>query len=287
MWTGAPAHYCAGVAVLLAVVSSLLWGSADFVGGLLARRRPAYAVVAASQAFGLLAITVVVVLTRAWTAPGGWLPWALAAGVTGTAGLVFFYAGLAGGTMSVVASVAALGSLVPVLFGLLQGDRPSTLAFGGIALAVLGAVAASGPELHSGSPARPIVLAATAGVCFGFALVFIERGARDSVVMTLTGMRALSVLVFVVAAIALRSIGGLVLRDAPGLLVVGLGDVGANLLFAIASQRGLLSVTGALGSLYPVVTVLLARFWLHERLRPVQQAGVVAALGGVVLVSVG
>ncbi len=275
------------MAVLLAVLSSLLWGSADFVGGVLSRRRPAYAVVAASQALGLVAVSVVAVVTRAWTAPGGWLPWALAAGVAGTAGLVCFYAGLASGTMGVVSSIAALGALVPVLVGLLQGDRPSTLAFGGIALAVLGAVAASGPELHSGSPARPVVLAAAAGVFFGFALVFIERGARDSVVMTLTGMRAISVLVFLVAALALRSVGGLVVRDVPGLLVVGLGDVGANLLFAIASQRGLLSVIGALGSLYPVVTVLLARFLLHERLRLVQQAGVVAALGGVVLVSVG
>ena len=275
------------MAVLLAVLSSLLWGSADFVGGVLSRRRPAYAVVAASQALGLIAVAVAAVLTRAWTAPGGWLPWALAAGVVGTVGLLCFYAGLASGTMGVVASIAALSALVPVFVGVLQGDRPSTLAFGGIALAVLGAVAASGPELRGGSPPGPILLAATAGICFGFALVFIERGARDSVVMTLTGMRAISVLMFVLAALALRTRGGLVVGDLPGLAVVGVGDVSANLLYALATQRGLLSVTGALGSLYPVVTVLLARFVLHERLHRVQQAGVVAALGGVVLVSVG
>lgn len=275
------------MAVLLAVLSSLAWGSADFVGGVLSRRRPAYAVVAASQALGLVAVGVVAVLTRAWADPVGWLPWAVAAGAAGTAGLVSFYAGLASGTMGVVSSIAALSALVPVLAGLLQGDRPSTAALGGIALAVVGAVAAAGPELRSGAPSRPIVLAATAGVCFGLALVFIERGARDSVVMTLTGMRATSVVVFAVAAIGLRSVGGLVVRDLPSLAMVGVGDVGANLLFAIASQRGLLSVTGALGSLYPVVTVLLARVVLHERLRLVQQVGVVAALGGVVLVSVG
>ena len=275
------------MAVLLAVLSSVAWGSADFVGGVLSRRRPAYAVVAASQALGLVAVGVVAVLTRAWADPVGWLPWAVAAGAAGTAGLVSFYAGLASGTMGVVSSIAALSALVPVLAGLLQGDRPSTAALGGIALAVVGAVAAAGPELRSGAPSRPIVLAATAGVCFGLALVFIERGARDSVVMTLTGMRATSVVVFAVVAIGLRSVGGLVVRDLPSLAMVGVGDVGANLLFAIASQRGLLSVTGALGSLYPVVTVLLARVVLHERLRLVQQVGVVAALGGVVLVSVG
>ena len=105
--------------------------------------------------------------------------------------------------------------------------------------------------------------------------------------MTLTGMRSVSVALFVVAALALRSTGGLVVRDLPALAVVGVGDVSANLLFALASQRGLLSVTGVLGSLYPVVTVLLARVVLNERLLRLQLVGVVGALLGVVLVTLG
>jgi drug/metabolite transporter (DMT)-like permease len=117
--------------------------------------------------------------------------------------------------------------------------------------------------------------------------VFIERGAQTNAVMTLTGMRVTSVGLFVVAGLALRTNGGLRPRDLPALAVVGMADVGANLLFAIATQRGLLSVTAVLGSLYPVVTVMLARFVLHERLRLVQHVGVVAALTGVVLVSAG
>lgn len=275
------------MSVLLAVLSSLTWGSADFLGGLLSRRRPAYAVVAGSQGCGLIAAVVVAVATRAWTAPGGWAPWAVAAGLCGSAGLLCFYAALGSGVMGVVSAVAALGALVPVLMGVLLGDRPSLLALFGIALAVAGAVAASGPELSGGAPARPVALAAAAGLGFGLALTFIERGSQYSVVMTLTGMRAVSVSLFVLAALALRSIGGLGARDLPMLAAVGIGDVGANLMFAVASQRGLLSVTGALGSLYPVVTVVLARVVLKERLLRVQQLGVAAALGGVVLVTVG
>jgi drug/metabolite transporter (DMT)-like permease len=117
--------------------------------------------------------------------------------------------------------------------------------------------------------------------------VFIERGARTDAVMTMAGMRATSVGLFVVAALVLRTTGDLRPRDIGPLAVVGIADVGANLLFALATQRGYLSVTAVLGSLYPVVTVLLARAVLQERLRLVQQVGVVAALTGVVLVSAG
>jgi drug/metabolite transporter (DMT)-like permease len=103
--------------------------------------------------------------------------------------------------------------------------------------------------------------------------------------MTLAGMRLTSVLAFGVAALALRTLGGLTVEDVGPLAAIGVGDVAANLLFALATQRGLLSVTSVLGSLYPVVTVLLARTVVHERLRPVQQVGVTGALVGVVLVS--
>ena len=275
------------MAVLLAVLSSMTWGAADFLGGLMSRRRPAYAVVAASQALGLVAVTIAALVVGAYADPTGWLPWAVGAGISGTVGLLCFYAALGMGTMGVVSSIAALGALVPVAVGVLLGDRPSALATAGIALAVAGAVGASGPDIREGTASRPLLLAVAAAVAFGGALTFIERGARYSSLMTLTGMRVVSVSVFVVAALALRTVGGLERRDLPQLAAIGVGDVGANLMFAAASQRGLLSITGALGSLYPVVTALLARIVLDERLRRVQQLGVAAAVGGVVLVSVG
>lgn len=264
-----------------------MWGSADFLGGLLSRTRKPYAVVAGSQACGLLAVAVVALATGAWQGSTGWLPWSVLAGLVGASGLVAFYAALATGTMGVVSPIAALGAVVPVLLGLLRGEAPSAVVLAGLLLALVGVVTASGPELSGGAGARPVVLASLAGVCFGLALVFIERGAQTNAVMTMTGMRVTSVGLFCLAALALRTTGGLVVRDVAPLAVVGVADVGANLLFALATQHGLLSVTAVLGSLYPVVTVLLARFVLHERLRAVQQLGVVAALVGVVLVSAG
>jgi drug/metabolite transporter (DMT)-like permease len=264
-----------------------MWGGADFLGGLLSRTRRAHAVVAGSQACGLLAIVGVALATDAWHGSTAWVVWSVLAGLVGAGGLVSFYTALGCGTMGVVSPIAALGAVVPVLLGLAQGESPSGVVVAGLVLALLGVVTASGPELEGGAGARPVMLAAVSGACFGAALVFIERGAQTSAVMTLTGMRVTSVALFVVAALVLRTTGGLRPRDLGSLAVVGVADVGANLLFAIATQRGLLSVTAVLGSLYPVMTVLLARFVLQERLRLVQQVGVLAALTGVVLVSAG
>jgi drug/metabolite transporter (DMT)-like permease len=275
------------VSVVLALLSSLLWGTSDFLGGLHSRRRPAYAVVAGSQACGLVLIGLVALAAGARADPVGWLPWAVGAGLAGSAGLLCFYAALAAGTMGVVSPIAALGAVVPLLVGVLLGESPSATALAGVVLALAGAVAASGPELRGAAGARPVVLAVLAGLGFGVAMTLIARGSRSDALLTLTGMRATSVLGFAVAAVALRTRGALDRRDVGPLAVIGGGDVGANLLYALATQRGFLSVTSVLGSLYPVVTVLLARAVLRERLRLVQQAGVTAALAGVVLVSLG
>jgi drug/metabolite transporter (DMT)-like permease len=271
----------------LALLSSVLWGGADFAGGLLSRRRAAAAVVGGSQAFGLLAVGVAALATGAASAPTSWVPWSVAAGVAGTVGLVSFYAALSTGTMGVVSPIAALGAVVPVLVGVAAGERPSPLQVTGILLALAGAAAASGPELHGAAGARPVALAVVAGASFGLALYLIGIGAQSSPLMTLVGMRATSVAAFLSAALVLRTVGGLRPQDLRQLAGIGVADAGANLAFGIAATLGLLSVTAVLGSLYPVVTVLLARAVLHERLRGIQQAGVGAAVGGVVLISLG
>lgn len=275
------------MSVLLALLSSLLWGSADFFGGLLTKRLSVYAVVGASQAFGLIAVTAVALAMGGFAGDTDWIPWSMAAGVSGSLGLLCFYAALASGTMGVVSPIAALGAVVPVVTGIAQGEQPSNLALAGIAIGLLGAAAASGPELSSKVDMRPVVLAAVAGLFFGACFTFLAYGAESSSVMTLWGMRVTSVTGFVVAALFTRSLGGLRSSDGPGLLAVGLGDAGANLLFALATQRGLLSITSAVGSLYPVATVLLAYVVLHERLHRIQIVGVIAALFGVVLISLG
>jgi drug/metabolite transporter (DMT)-like permease len=277
----------AGVAVVLALFSSILWGSADFYGGLLSRRLSAYAVVGGSQAFGLLAVTIAALATGGFAEPTGWIGWSVLAGVSGSLGLVCFYAALASGTMGVVSPIAALGAVVPVAAGLARGEQPSAVAVVGIVVGLAGAVAASGPELGSAVGGRSVLLAALAGVCFGAALTFLAFGAEDSAVMTLWGMRVTSVAAFLAAAIVAGSMGGLRAADAPALVAVGLADAGANLLFSLATQRGLISLVSVVGSLYPVATVLLAYVILHERLQRIQVVGTVAALCGVALVSLG
>jgi drug/metabolite transporter (DMT)-like permease len=275
------------VAALLALASSVLWGGSDFLGGLLTRGRSAYAVVAGSQFFGLLTILVVALAGGDLTAPLGYLPWAVGAGLSGGVGLVAYYAALSSGTMGVVAPIASMGAVVPVALGVVSGDRPSALQVAGIVLALVGVAAASGPELSGGTSRRPVLLATLAGVGFGFALYAIGRGADHNGVMTLVGMRASTVSLFAVAALTLRTTGGVRARDAGALALVGIGDVMANLLYALATTKGLLSIAAAVTSFYPVVTVLLARWILDERLRRVQWAGVGLALGGVALLSAG
>ena len=280
------------VAVLLALLGSVLWGGADFLGGTISRRRAAALVVGTSQLAGLVAITLVALAAGALGDDTGYLPWAIGAGLAGLLGLVCFYAALAAGTMGVVSPIAALGVVVPVLVGLSRGERPSAVQLAGIAVAVVGVVLASGPEISGRAGTRPLVLALVAALGFGFALTFIAEGARSSTLMTLVAMRVTSVTVMTVVLVAaLRKVprSRLVLdrRDTVLVTVVGLCDVAANLAFGLASTRGLVSVVGVLGSLYPVVTVLLAQVVHGERMLRVQNVGVGAALGGVALIAVG
>lgn len=269
---------------LLALGSSLVWGTSDFVAGLKARTLPAAAVVGWSQAIAVVVLTVLVALTGGWDFTG-WPQWSVVAGLCGPIALVCFYAALASGTMGVVAPIASLGVVVPVVLGLLAGDQPSAVAYVGMGVAVVGILLASGPELSGAVSARPLVLAAVAATGFGITLFALDRGARHSLPETLWGMRTTSVVMFAVAALVLRRVGGVTPRDLPVLAVVGIADLSANALFATASSRGLVSVASVLGSLYPIMTVLLARFVLHERLRPIQVLGVGLSAVGVALIA--
>jgi drug/metabolite transporter (DMT)-like permease len=187
----------------------------------------------------------------------------------------------------VVSPIAALGVAVPVIAGFIGGETPSTLQTVGLVIALVGAVATSGPELSGGASARSVGLAAFAGICFGTVFLAVDQGAKSSALMTLVGMRTTSIVMFGIAAIALRTIGGLDRTDLFPLFVIGFFDVAANLMYALASNRGYVSIVSVLASLYPVMTVLLARAVLHERLRAVQLVGVVVTLSGVAFISAG
>ncbi len=265
---------------LLALASSVVWGTSDFLAGLLSKRRPAAAVVGWSQAIALLVMTALVVL-RLPLPEGAWPLWSAVAGAAGSGALVCFYLALSTGTMGVVAPIASLGVIVPVVLGVLGGETPSALTWVGMLVAVVGVLLASGPELSGGVSRRPVLLAAMAGAGFGCTLFALDRGGRISVVHTLWGMRLTSVLLFLIAAAVVRTTGGMTRRDLPLLGAVGVADLSANALFAVASSSGYLSVASVLGSLYPVITAALAYAVLRERLRPVQFLG-----GGLTVVAV-
>lgn len=272
------------MSALLALLSSLCWGSSDFVAGVLSRRLPAVAVVAWSQLWAFLALTVLLA-ARGELGWGPWGPYAMVAGISGSGALICFYLALSTGTMGVVAPVASLGVAVPVAVGLARGDQAAASAWVGVVVAVTGIVLASGPELSGGASPRPVILAVVAGLGFGVTLTVIDLGARESVIHTLWGMRATSVSLFVLAALVLRRTGGIPARRQPVLAAVGFTDLLANGLYAVASTTGLVSLASVLGSLYPVMTVVLARVFLHERLRRIQLLGVGLSAVGAALIA--
>jgi uncharacterized membrane protein len=276
------------LALVLALGSSVVWGVADFSGGSLTRRLPTLPVTVISQGAGFVALLVAVAIrgdigTRSFLL-------GLLAGLGGGVGLASFYRALSIGTMSVVSPIAACGAVVPFAIAIATGERPSHLAIAGAMLALGGAVLASLDERRSDSPerARAVVLAAVAAVALGLFVYFLGLGSREGdALSTLVGARVGS-LAFLVAACAVRRTPMRVPRASlAAVAAVGLADVSANALFAFASGHGLLSLVSVLGSLYPVVTVLLAHVLLGERLTRPQRFGVLVALAGVAAIASG
>lgn len=274
------------MAALLAFLSSMTWGTGDFFGGVLARRRRAIPVVLGMQAFGLVFVSVYATATDGWTT-GNYLAAGVAAGLSGTAGLMAFYRALASGTMGVVAPIAALGVVVPLAYGLTRGEQPSVWQWAGIVLAIVGVLAASGPELSGKASAQPLLFAALAAALFGTAMAFMAAGATDSAIMTVVVMRVVQVVVALGFWVRWRGFGGLQASDLPMLAVIGFFDVSANVMYSLAAALGPVTVVAVLGSFPPVATAVLGRFFLHERLTAVQYLGVAAALGGAVAISAG
>lgn len=288
-----------GVAALTALLASLLWGTSDFLGGSAARRLPVASVLGVSQLVALLSLVPLAAAVGAFDEPRAYVLPGVFAGLAGTVALGAFYRALATGTMGVVAPIAALGVAVPIALGLLDGERPGALKLVGMAVAVVGVVLASGPELsgRGRGGALPLILAAVAALGFGAVLALVaagsggEQGTVGAVVMTLLTMRLASVLALTALLLMLVRTRGAELGvrrgDLPLLVTIGVFDVAANGAFALASQSDLVSVVAVLASLYPVVTVLFARRFHAERLGGVQLGGITLALTGVVVLAGG
>ena len=279
------------LAVALAFMSSLCWGLADFFGGLQSRRRPLVTVLLIAQ-IAAVALGLAFVIASGDPFPDlGPAALAAGAGVAGCAALAAFYRGLAIGTMSIVAPVSATGAAVPVLVGVASGERPGAVQVAGILLAMVGIVLAA-REPGGAAPGHAVRaslgLALLAALGFGSFFVLLDRateGAGAPWALLLVRVGEVALLVALAAAIRPRMPAGA--RDAWPLLVIGTLDFLATALFALATEQGLLSVVAVVGSLYPVVTVVLARAVLAERVSRGQELGVVITLAGVVAISAG
>lgn len=275
------------LAAPLALGASASWGFGDFLGGVKSRTLHPLAILAVSQPVGL-AVLGVVVAVRATAPPGAEVAWAAPAAVVGTIGLAAFYRGMAVGAISIVAPIAGAGAAIPVLVGVLRGDRPSLLQGVGFAAAIAGVVLTSWERRPDES-----WFAAGAGfglismVAFGCYFVFLHQASGDDFLWPAFLFRVVSTSLVWVALLVLRpavhGVGGAFLM----LALIGLLDTGGNTLYAAASSYGALSVTAVLASLYPVVTVLLARYRLRERVHRLQELGIALTIAGIVLVSTG
>ncbi len=277
------------MASFLALFSSVLWGTADFLGGNLAKRFKSLAVTGVSQAIGLLIGTVAILLSGSWMAPtlswnGYFIP-AIGAGIAGFLGLTAFYTGLATGRMGVVSPISSLSAIIPLAYAFIHGERPQIIQYIGMAVALAGAFCASGPELVKKLPIKPLLLGLCAAVGFGTALTFMAQGAKTSSLLTMTSMRFISVSICALIAIRYRTVGGFRLTDLKILAVMGTADFLANYLLGLATTKGLVSIAMVLGSLFPIVTSILAFRFLHERLHKVQYLGIFLAVAGVALIS--
>jgi drug/metabolite transporter (DMT)-like permease len=281
------------LAALLALASSLSWGLSDFIGGMQSRRHAVLAVMVLSQGLALALLAVTALAGAPTEHDGVATAYAAGGGAVGICALGAFYRALSIGTMSVVAPISATGTAIPVIVGLAQGERPSALQVTGIALAALGVVLAGREVPAAGKDERrggraAVALALLAAIGFGSFFACVDRAEESAdVTWVLLSARTPAVALLLAAALLTRPALPRDRGSFAALAAIGVFDLGANALFVVAAGEGLLSVVGTLGSLYPAVTVILARYVLDERLSRAQSAGVVAALAGVVAMAAG
>jgi drug/metabolite transporter (DMT)-like permease len=277
------------MASLLALLSSAMWGTADFFAGRLSKKHHPFAVLGFSQVFGLLIGVLIVVVSGSWQGKvlgfdGFLIPGALA-GLFGYIGLACLYEGLSTGRMGVVSPISSLSTIIPLAFALITGDVLSTITLFGVVIALVGVFCASGPELSQGLPLKPILLALGAAAGFGLALTFIAIGSQSSALLTMVSMRGATFFVTIFLAIKFKTTGNFDKKAIPLLFFIGAADFIANLLLGIACTKGLVSVAMVFGSLYPIATAVLAYKFLRERLHRVQYVGIALAVTGVSIIS--
>ena len=280
---------------LLALASAVFIGGADFVGGLASRTANGVRVAAFVAIMGLPLAFVVSLAYGAEHVGRNDVIWSVLSGIVVAVGIGCFYVGMGRGLITVVAPVAAVtGAVIPVVYGLVRGERPETLALVGLVLAFIAVAVVSlaqseqHPETMVGIDRHVIALALASGLFFGLFYITLSRVSDDAGLWPVTISRAAGSIVLVILSLILtRGILGGVVRLWRTILLIAVLEVSAMVPLLLALQRGPVAIASVLASLYPVTTVLLAAFVLRERLSRLQYVGVACALVSVALVSTG
>jgi drug/metabolite transporter (DMT)-like permease len=275
------------MAIVLALGASLTWGFTDFFGPLKGRSLGILRVLFYAQLGGLVLIALIVAVRGKGPADSAVLL-AIPAAISGTLGLYAYYRGVAVGAISVIAPIAGISAIVPVVVGIVSGDRPSPWQLLGIACALVGVFLASRDRGRGGSRlAAGVGLGLLAAIGYGGYFPAMHAAGNADYWWASLIFRITSASVIVGAVAIRRPALGVTPLQVPVLALIGMGDLLGNLFFAAASSSGLVSITSVLASLYPIVTVVLARIVLAERVARSQEAGVALTLAGVVLISAG
>lgn len=287
------------LAIWLALVVSACLGTADFIAGLKTRQRPVVAVLLISQTVGLLLLVPAIAIQADGPPPLEYVGYAALAGISASVGATSLYRGLAAGQMSIVAPISATAATIPIAFGVLTGDRLSAAQALGIGVALVGVMLAGWAHAQTsraGSSGREprgaprlgagVGFALLAALGGGFFLVAIDAASDGDVLWAALAARVTLLGLLVVAAVGMH-LPAATLRADRGLVAVGVLEVSSWVMLAVATTHGLLSLVGLLVSLYPVVTILLARALLSERMSPPQKLGVGLVLIALALIALG
>jgi drug/metabolite transporter (DMT)-like permease len=290
--------------ILLGLAAAVLYGGGDFIGGMATRRVHVLTVLMLAETAGAIAALAAAAISPSAATLTG-LAWGFSAGVVGGLGLIIFYTGLATGPMSVVAPVSGLVSTVlPLAVALAWGERPSAGVYAGALLCLVAIVLASsagetGTSRGPGRPGRAIVYGTASGAAFGLFFLLIRNAGQSGTVWPVAAGRIGELAAVLAVAAVLRR--GPLARSADGRLLLARGadgglllaaafagviDVIANICYVAATRTGMFGLAVVMASLYPGVTVLLARVVLGERLRRIQRAGLGLAAIGILLIAI-
>jgi drug/metabolite transporter (DMT)-like permease len=287
--------------IVLALGSAFAYGVSDFTGGVLSKRANVLTVVLVSQ---LISTAIALFVLPFWGGAFSWpaLGWGAAAGAAGMAGAACLYRGLAIGRMGVVAPITAvLSAAIPVAFGLVTEQRPDAIALTGVGIGLAAVVLISrapepasdtrathsAPAVSGNSGGQGIAEAFGAGLAFGLFFILLDNSPGGSGIWPIVGTRLSEVLcaaiLVVITGAPIRAPNG----TSTGLVLLGFSNLGADLLYLLATRRGLLSLVAVITSFYPAATVALARIVLKERMVRQQSFGVAFAALSVTLIALG